>query len=65
MSIPTKGEEYEKVLMYLRKAQESFYMLSHLHADESRFKANGFFQMGENIKRMCGGVQLLMRKGLQ
>ena len=65
MSIPTKGEEFDKLLMHIRKAQEHAAMLAHLHADESSVKSHGWLTISENLKRMCGGVQLLMRKGLQ
>lgn len=56
MSVPTRGEEYTKLLEYLIKAQESCAMLAHLQNTEDSHKdkllAKGWLGIEELLKRM-------------
>ena len=62
-SIPTVAEEYAKLAEYLRKGQESAYMLSHLVRAQGGTKdnaiADGWFAVGELTKRMLYQVTQL------
>lgn len=65
MSIPTPGEEYAKLIEFLRKAQESAAMLAHLRRDDSRILAKGWLTVSEGLKEMQNHVTKLATKGLQ
>lgn len=65
MSIPTKGEEYAKLIEHIRKGQESAAMLAHLHRDDSRVKADGWLAVSEALKLMGHKIGQLATKGLQ
>ena len=65
MSIPTKGEEYAKLMEHVRLAQESAAMLAHLERDNSRDKANGWLTVSEALKLMGYKIGQLATKGLQ
>lgn len=53
MSIPTEGEEYAKLIEYIRKAQESAAMLAHLcKANDKSVAARGWLVISEQMKRM-------------
>lgn len=64
MSIPTKGEEYAKLMEHLRYAQENAAMLAHLHADDSRLTAQGWLAISEMFKLLQHKVTELATKGL-
>jgi hypothetical protein len=64
MSIPTKGEEFAKLIEHLRKAQEACSMLAHLHADDSRLMAQGWIAVSEMLKKTQHSVTKLATKGL-
>lgn len=64
MSIPTKGEEFAKLMEYLRRSQESSAMLAHLTADESRSTAQGWLAISEMFKMVQSKVTELATKGL-
>lgn len=63
MSIPTKSEEYSKLIEYLRKAQESCAMLAHLNnADGDKMGgllATGWLGISEILKKIIHEVTQL------
>lgn len=69
MSVPTIGEEYAKFSEYIRKAEESAYMLAHLVRAQGGSKdnaiADGWFSIGELLKRMLFQVSQLVKGRLQ
>ena len=65
MSIPTRGEEYAKLIEHTRKAQESAAMLAHIVRDESRVKAEGWLAVSEAFKLLGYKIGHLATKGLQ
>lgn len=65
MAIPTKGEEYAKLIEHLRLAQENAAMLQHLYRDESKNMAMGWFTISELLKRVQHQVTQLATRGLQ
>ena len=62
MSIPTVGEEYSKLMEYIRKAQECSAMLSHLERDNDRKQAMGWFAVSELMKRLVERITDLAMK---
>ena len=52
MSIPTSGEEFSKLIEYLRKAQEASAMLAHLTRDNDPVQAKGWLGISELMGRM-------------
>lgn len=68
-SIPTISEEYAKMMEHLRLAQESSYMLAHLVRAQGGSKdnaiADGWFSVGELLKRMLFQVTQLAQGRLQ
>jgi len=69
MSIPTVGEEYTKLLEYLRKAQESSAMLAHLRSAEGDSKGmmigRGWLAISEALKAMQYKITQLAQGRLQ
>lgn len=65
MSIPTKGEEFAKLIEHLRYAQENASMLAHLHRDDSKLMAQGWLAVSEMLKLTQRNITLLATKGLQ
>lgn len=65
MSIPTKGEEFAKLIEYLRKAQEACSMLGHLNRDDHALIAQGWIAVGEMLKKTIHNVTKLATRGLQ
>lgn len=66
MSIPTRGEEFAKLIEYLRKAQETSAMLSHLYRDDgNKTKAMGWMAISEGLKQMQKNCTSIATKGLQ
>jgi len=52
MSIPTTGEEYSRLIEFLRKAQEASAMLAHLeNANDKRRIAIAWLAVSENLKK--------------
>lgn len=67
-SVPTPGEEFAKLIEWLRKAQESAAMLAHLYRDDSRTgkaMAIGWLTVSEGLKQMQHHVTNLAKRGLQ
>lgn len=69
MSIPTKSEEYIKLIEHLRKAQEACAMLAHLNnADGDKMGgllARGWLGVEEMLKKMLHRVtELATGKGI-
>lgn len=52
MSIPTRGEEYAKLMEFLRKAQEAAANISHLEADNDSTYSKGWLGISELLKRI-------------
>lgn len=51
MSIPTEGEEYAKLIEWIRKAQESAATLAHLcKANDKGIAARGWLIVSEQLK---------------
>lgn len=65
MTPPSKGEEFAKLIEFLRRAQESAAMLSHLYADESKVKSTGWMAISEGMKLMQKNCTDIATKGLQ
>ena len=69
MSLPTRGEEYTKLMEYLIKAQESCAMLAHLHNTEDttsdRTLARGWLGISELLKKMQHQVTQMAKGRLQ
>jgi aromatic ring-cleaving dioxygenase len=69
MSIPTKSEEFAKLIEHLRKAQEASAMLAHLNnADGDKMGAliaRGWLGVEEMLKMTVHNVTQLATKGLQ
>ncbi len=68
MSVPTRGEEYAKLIEWLRRAQESAATLAHLYRDDSRTgrpMATGWLTVAEGLKLMQHQVTNLAKRGLQ
>lgn len=63
MTIPTHGEEYAKLLEYLRKAQESAATLCHLHQMQDNAKdavlGKGWLVVSEALRGMQARVTML------
>jgi hypothetical protein len=65
MSVPTKGEEFIKLMEHLRKAQEAAAMLSHLNSEDgSPVIAKGWLTVEELLKRTVHNVTQLATRGL-
>lgn len=70
MSIPTQGEEFAKLIEYLRKAQETAYTLAHLAKSMSSDRkdqalGDGWIAVGELLKRQIYQVTMLARGKMQ
>jgi len=53
MGVPTIGEEYSKLMEYLRKAEENAAMIAHLHnANDHREMAKLWLKVSENFKQL-------------
>lgn len=68
MSIPTRGEEYARLMEWLRKSQESSAMLAHLYRDDpstGKAMAAGWLTVSEALKQMQKHVTDLAKRGLQ
>lgn len=65
MSLPTKGEEFSKIIEYLRKAQESMAMLAHLYRDESPLMAKGWLAWSEQMGNIVTVITKFAKRGLQ
>ena len=64
MSLPTKGEEFAKLMEHLRKAQECAAMIAHLERDASKLTAQGWLAVSEMFKLVQHKVTELATKGL-
>ena len=53
MSLPTKGEEFAKLIEFLHKAEEASAMLAHLHADESKVMSSGWLAVSKFLNEMA------------
>lgn len=56
MSIPTVGEEFAKLIEYVRKAQESAAMLAHLERDNDALQAQGWLGVSEMFKLIAKNI---------
>lgn len=68
MSVPTRGEEYTKLMEWLHRAQESASMLAHLYRDDpstGRAMATGWLTISEGLKLMQKNVTDMAQRGLQ
>jgi len=67
MSIPTRGEEFTKLLEHLRKGQESAAMLAHLYRDDTKGRqmAIGWLAVEQQLKLAVTAVTQLATRGLQ
>lgn len=69
VTVPTQGEEFAKFLHHLRAAQDGAYMLNHLTRAQGNSKdralADGWFAVGELLKRMVHQTTLLAKGHLQ
>lgn len=69
MSIPTRGEQFEKLTMHLRYAQEAAAMLAHLsNADgdaPGMVIGRGWLHVEDNLKKMVHIVTQLAQGKLQ
>lgn len=65
MSIPTKGEEFAKLIEYLTKAQESAAMIAHLERDSDKLHAQGWLGVSEMLRLTKLKVTQFATKGLQ
>lgn len=68
VTVPSRGEEYAKLMEWLRRAQESSASLAHLYRDDpqtGRAMAKGWLAISEGIKLMQKHVTDLARRGLQ
>lgn len=69
MSIPTKSEEYTKLIEHLRLAQESAAMLAHLNNADGdkmgRLLAKGWLGVEELLKKMQHQITQLAMGRLQ
>ena len=53
MSLPTEGEVFAQLIEFLRKAQESTAMLSHLSgANDRKTASKGWLVVSEQLKAM-------------
>ena len=57
--IPTVGEEYAKLMEYIRKAQEASAMLAHLERDNNKLQAQGWLAVSEMFKLTARNVTKL------
>lgn len=68
-SIPTRSEEYAKLMEHIRLAQESAAMLAHLHSADGDAKgmllAKGWLAVSDLMKRMQHNVIELAKGNLQ
>ena len=66
MGVPTEGEEFSKLIEYLRKAQESAAMLAHLNnANDKSRVARGWLAVSEWMKQVQKQVTLIAQGKLQ
>jgi hypothetical protein len=65
MSLPTRGEEFSKLIEHIRLAQEAAAMLAHLNRDTSKAKSDGWIAISEMFKRVQYQVIQLANRGLQ
>ena len=68
MGVPSKSDEYMKLIEHLRYAQEAAAMLKHLNAAEGDGPglviAQGWMHVSEALKKMVHSVTLLATKGI-
>jgi hypothetical protein len=64
MSIPTQGEEFTKIIEYLRKAQESMAMIAHLERDGNPILAKGWLAWSEQMGNIVLMVTKFAQRGL-
>lgn len=66
MSLPTRGEEFAKLIEHLRLGQEAAAMLSHLYRDDgNRTKSIGWMAVSEGLKAIQKNCTDIAMKGLQ
>lgn len=70
MSLPTRGEEFGKIIEHLRKAQESMAMLAHLYRandfnPQDRLMAQGWLAWSEQMGNLVKVITKFAKRGLQ
>jgi hypothetical protein len=66
MSIPTEGDEYAKLMEYLRKAQETCATLSHLTGlNDKRIVSKGWLAIAEQMRKTQHVVTQIARGKMQ
>lgn len=63
MSLPTKGEEFAKLVEHLRLGSESAAMIGHLTADEDKIMSHGWLGISQLLDKMVVQVTQLATKG--
>ena len=64
--VPTEGDEFAKMIEFLRKAQECAAMLAHLaNANDRRKRAIGWLAVEQQLKLTVTAVTTLATKSLQ
>lgn len=63
MAIPTKAEEFSKLIEHLRLGAEASATLGHLHADENKLISHGYLGISQLLDRMVIQVTQLATKG--
>lgn len=64
MSLPTKGEEFAKMIEYIRKAQECASTIAHLTRDEDKLHSKGWLGIAELLQRMTKMITQLATRGM-
>lgn len=68
-TVPTRNEEFVKLIEHLRKAQEACIMLCHLvkaeGSKEDIVLGNAWLTVSEQLKQMQGVITKMATRGLQ
>ena len=67
ISMPTRGDEFAKLIEHLRLGQEAAAMLAHLYRDDTKGRkmAIGWLAVEQQLKLTVTAVTALATKGLQ
>lgn len=66
MTVPVRGEMFQRLIEHLRRAQEDAAILAHLHRDDhktGKAMAMGWLAVSEALKKMQHNVTQLATKG--
>lgn len=64
MSVPTKGEEFAKMLEHIRLAAECAATIAHLTRDEDALHSKGWLGIEQLLQRMVTMVTSLATRGM-